>query len=1108
LLDTPSALEDAIRETWSDVGGSAKRQYSGWVRIPEADEWWVTSRTTKTKECDSQVVHFHLLEGHLLVDGKPLGRLPLEMTNDEGVREIFGKQHLLIRPSSMDGMEYQLTNVISNHEIHFGMNQGRVIIRAKFHQSLLEYIPREIFGDSSMTDLPSSLIDDCIHWLNLNTGELECRRKPKIWQQKKSNWIVDVRKRTATRNKGSTRSGLEGQSAQRQRGRGSCLVEPRSSIGQQISNIFRGFEDADKITVYQPTSRGNLAVEMKRLEIRFHVNSHGRLECRQLKSEIDPIQDAGTLYGLSSKVVLRSLKNPLRKSILVPRGQFSWELRGMHVKVTIANRGTYARFTIDPVLGRLTCAPEPRLLYMKAALHALTSFPIPDPLTQRTGTEEAQECLRAASSQHWNPLDPVALDMLSVIRSLAPERSYYPWGQKLYQKVSWIEGLTMTVQSEGLIAHVDFIRRESEKLKRLQPPQPGSEVASMVSTSSPVHGEDPGNCHCDACHLRFRGLIRRQLYERLPEGSAFFAQEMATSWHVPRDRGFQSQHSTQVYRTILALFHGRIDEDSLDIPHLTPLVSLLKGVENIGGFPENYASIPLDIQLTLDSSLLDSWGSHIQICRFSGPNRSYDAVFLLGLLAFGHRSDMRWLRWLLSIACKKSLQLIEPPLHLSFADFQPFQEPSMDLLVNLILCNQPGQNGMQPKKNRHQNIDALKDKQKGEAEQVAALLIAQWPEVPESLMELEKIIEHLVLEVLDLQRIWDLLHKQLQRLSQNYELSEYLKHIETAARTAHLKDGKPEEAAGIWKMIPRSLFNVDAISRGGSDYSLPRLANGLAMKSYDTLDLSTAQSLAPTSTKRLSTIPVGGTVRQLHADIDHSSTVPLPEEISILSGIVDHFKSSSNATRRQYGLDLQESLDALIEDRKKPRSAEEMPTLNEATVEVARERSAVIDQFNSIYKALCRGEPGHSWLLAGNLLPCISPLTILALIRQDQKSSISPGMRDAIVQYGIRITKLQRLLRMRDAQLCQDDKRFTVDKQNEGHSNWEPMDHPDWLLIEIDSDMLIREAQVDVARAIISPLSQQNSVLQMNMGEGVCAQASRRSEKALWSFLLTLYQPR
>ncbi|KAK7420614.1 hypothetical protein QQZ08_010306 [Neonectria magnoliae] len=335
-------LEYSINETWADSGGLGRRSYSPWNMLSDSHAWWATSQIAGTEWTASQVVHYHLLQGHLIVDGKPLGRLPLQMRQDPAIQELFGGQHLLTRPSSL--LEYQLVSDVEQHQIHFGFRDGRVMIRAFFRRSLLEYVPRAIFKSATGWDLPSGLVDDCVHWLNLHTGQLEIRRKPRIWKPKLSNWILDVMERVAIRNQAShPRHGRQS--------RGANLVEARSEIGQQIANIFRDFEDVDKLTIYQPVGKGSLSVEMKRLEIRFSVNGKGLLECPQLGAEVDPQQDAGTLHGLSSQVVLRSVMNPERRSVLVPIGRIYWERRGMHVVVKVANDGLYARFTIDQLLG-------------------------------------------------------------------------------------------------------------------------------------------------------------------------------------------------------------------------------------------------------------------------------------------------------------------------------------------------------------------------------------------------------------------------------------------------------------------------------------------------------------------------------------------------------------------------------------------------------------------------------------------------------------------------------------------------------------------------------------------------------------------------------------
>jgi Protein of unknown function (DUF3638) len=68
--------------------------------------------------------------------------------------------------------------------------------------------------------------------------------------------------------------------------------------------------------------------------------------------------------------------------------------------------------------------------------------------------------------------------------------------------------------------------------------------------------------------------------------------------------------------------------------------------------------------------------------------------------------------------------------------------------------------------------------------------------------------------------------------------------------------------------------------------------------------------------------------------------------------------------------------------------------------------------------------------------------------------------------------------------LKRDQSKLLEEWRNPGHQNWSPLEFPDWLLLEIESDLLIRCEQIDVAHAIISPASGSNSVLQMNMGKG------------------------
>ena len=93
-------------------------------------------------------------------------------------------------------------------------------------------------------------------------------------------------------------------------------------------------------------------------------------------------------------------------------------------------------------------------------------------------------------------------------------------------------------------------------------------------------------------------------------------------------------------------------------------------------------------------------------------------------------------------------------------------------------------------------------------------------------------------------------------------------------------------------------------------------------------------------------------------------------------------------------------------------------------------------------------------------------------------------MKEGLIAWAVSIAALQRLLRLEDAFQKGNKQKWTDEQANKGHTNWVPMEIPNWLLLEIDANILIRPAQVDVAKAIISPSSGMNEVSQLMMGQG------------------------
>ncbi|KIJ18003.1 hypothetical protein PAXINDRAFT_9092 [Paxillus involutus ATCC 200175] len=55
---------------------------------------------------------------------------------------------------------------------------------------------------------------------------------------------------------------------------------------------------------------------------------------------------------------------------------------------------------------------------------------------------------------------------------------------------------------------------------------------------------------------------------------------------------------------------------------------------------------------------------------------------------------------------------------------------------------------------------------------------------------------------------------------------------------------------------------------------------------------------------------------------------------------------------------------------------------------------------------------------------------------------------------------------------------------NRGCDGWQAEQHPDWLLIQLEANLLVRRIQAEIAFEMVSPQSGQNTTMQLNMGEG------------------------
>jgi len=110
---------------------------------------------------------------------------------------------------------------------------------------------------------------------------------------------------------------------------------------------------------------------------------------------VNRLQGIGALIGLKSKLVL-GLAEPSStrpKAVLIPQGEFSLRIVGNYVEVlahpSLKNRIRYYTFEVNIIIGLLSDSGALLSKLLICYLHALISHCLPDPLTRRTGIEEA-----------------------------------------------------------------------------------------------------------------------------------------------------------------------------------------------------------------------------------------------------------------------------------------------------------------------------------------------------------------------------------------------------------------------------------------------------------------------------------------------------------------------------------------------------------------------------------------------------------------------------------------------------------------------------------------------------------------------------------------------
>ncbi|KAJ5124378.1 uncharacterized protein N7515_008203 [Penicillium bovifimosum] len=588
IMTHPSGLNEAIHR-----GISCLEISEPWS-ICEGSNTSVATRTGSTFTGFSQHVHFNYLTGEILVDGSPPGKLPRSYLSDPLYQRLFGS-------------------------VHFGMAAGEFFIKTRKGSQILQLIPHAVFQE----DFPRPFVTEYYHWLNLQTGAVVFRPLNQPWKSCESNWRLSFDPQMPDQMLMQAGS--------------KTLVDIRSRPFALLGGILNVLDKTEEIILVQ-TSTGILEAELNRLRLKFFVNSDGRVVSKEFGAFVDSTQRIGCLYGLVDKLVLVDSSNA--RCVIVPYGEPIVARKGYHVSLKVnrpeGGRVKYMVYSMDTHLQILRCSDSLAAIY-QAYLHALTSFPIPDHFTHRSGTAEAIRILRQGCLRSSFPLNNDCIRILKSIAALTPVRGFHPPKLCVMQIVAWSGVLGQLAQDD------DF--------------QPLSlEILEFADQFASFHGTKPRAQHvayAGSTNLLNRARCRN---EQLRCSEVRGPPSLYTKkTYLSRDQDVRSPRSNRVYE-LTAL----VRDWPSAVDHSSNIVETMRKFTNVSTHSPNLSDSSCSQLMGLSTER--DWVALYNFCRSKSRSRdTYSLISVLAKVGFGGIIDQSVLLQLLSIAFSASCREIPWP---------------------------------------------------------------------------------------------------------------------------------------------------------------------------------------------------------------------------------------------------------------------------------------------------------------------------------------------------------------------------------------------------------------------------------------------------------------
>ncbi|TFK34223.1 hypothetical protein BDQ12DRAFT_727128 [Crucibulum laeve] len=1021
-------LDDAIREVWTTY-----QPGTPWIQLPSPNSSWFVSSTSSNAREVPQMIHYNVLEGRLLIAGKPIGRLPRDITQHETYKMILGQSIIDVIPADIPGMMFATSSKVGDvWQLYFTLREsdGELIVRAKTEScGILELIPpRKLEGD-----LPHMFTTNCAPWMDLETSEIEFRLLKNCWLSTSTNWRL--------------RFSVSGCSTMRTKG--AKLVDIYSPTAFAIYQRLKPIEHLCHLIISYPLDRSSLLMELPRSGFSFFINKNNELESRNLKGMVvDDNQSSGTMFGLQNQLILRPKDStaktlPQSRIVLIPEGEASIQRHQDHVRVIINTLTVptvkFHRYCIDSDFGRLAGNASLRNRLYKAYLHALTSHCLPEPLLGHTGTEEALLELRSAGCQSFMSLESDEASILESIASLVPRRAFYPEHLKVMQEVQ-PSPLSALSQNYQLYEAAKAIVNHAARLQVFQP------SSSAITFSFREEEEE---------FLLQRAAQRNILfYSNTPK-----LEGIDITHKLSRDLPSTFESEVQYISSLVYSWRDQL-KTARDLMGILTKLGKIAGVKQI---------ISLDYGNNwLTSSLSDIWLPWYNQCRYvSARNGRYPLLFTLSAMAFTSSDTRSLLPTMLSFATVSHFEHLHPP-EFSDYDFSYGFEPTKGSLLSIISSKTRNYNsspesriaqnhGEKPHEHYHRCRRLFDEQCERKKELMAEEFLHQWP-----CGEAER------------PRSAD---------SERFDISEIMREVNSVFQNCYRNQKLQKHIQDVQRELDRH-HNPFCGRQTGAFSRVTLHSNTPISSKRKTID-ECFSHFTPPSLK-----PLPNASKRWNDQPQESE----PESSDALNSLISEFTNNSDKFYKLYGKGLENSRQCLESEVRAV-----LTHSGDIDVFISHREDYQLYLFESVIEPLKNSLQPSEFERADRILYHVGlwpRLTLRSILSNLASSSphnhkLPPNWKKTLIHVAKAFLLYQQSQRLVASCLNgnQDDLSKELANMTILNDNLsEPEDSEtfvgDWLLIQLECNFLVRQVQLDIAREMIMPSSNQNTALQLNMGEG------------------------